>query len=123
MLEAHAADRTVRPEFKDPGAGVGQVVSYHRGHPLAAIVGTDEETTLLAAAAAAALGLPHNPPEAVRAAGNRRRFPARLADSGLCVTRFSLVPAGDVPARVAVPHLSEPWDCCAEPTPGQLAAI
>ena len=27
------------------------------------------------------------------------------------------------PAGAAVPHLSEPWYCCAEPTSGQLAAI
>ena len=123
MLEAHAAGRTVRLDFKDLGAGVGQVVAYHQGHSLAAIAGTDEETTLLAAAAAATLGLPHTPPEAVRAAGNKRRFRTRLANSGLCVPRFSMVPAGDDPARAAVPVLSEPWYHCAEPTTGQLATI
>jgi hypothetical protein len=31
--------------------------------------------------------------------------------------------APDAPARVTIPHLSEPWYCCAEPTSEQVALI
>ena len=37
----------------------------------------------------------------MRAAGNKHRFRTRLANSGLRVPRFSLVPVGDDPARAA----------------------
>jgi radical SAM superfamily enzyme YgiQ (UPF0313 family) len=35
----------------------------------------------------------------------------------------SLPPGFEQAARAAVPHLSEPWYCCAEPTPEQLGSI
>jgi biotin carboxylase len=68
---------------------------------LAAIVGVDDETTVIAAKASQALGLPHNAPESVEATGNKHRFRARLANSGLLAPRFTLIPVGGDLARAA----------------------
>jgi biotin carboxylase len=53
-------------------------------------VGVDEVTVVAAAAAAAALGLPHNPMEAVRAAGNKALMRAMLSRAGVPCPRHWL---------------------------------
>ncbi|MCH7485926.1 MAG: ATP-grasp domain-containing protein [Proteobacteria bacterium] len=99
VLESHG--RTVTVDFLDLEKGVRQIVAYAGRYPLLAIVPTDEETTLLAALASRELGLAHNTPESVEAAGNKFRFRTVLANSGLTVPRFSLYSTGDDPERLA----------------------
>ena len=99
LLESHG--RTVSVDFRDLDEGVRQIVAYAGRYPLVAIVPTDEETTLLAALASRALGLPHNTPGAVEAAGNKFRFRTVLANSGLKAPRFSLFSTADDPERLA----------------------
>ena len=99
VLERHG--RTVTVDFADPEKGVRQIVAYAGRYPLLAIVPTDDETTHLAALASRALGLPHNTPESVEAAGNKFRFRTVLANSGLAAPKFSLYSTGDDPERLA----------------------
>ena len=101
VLEQYSAGRTVTVDFKDVERGVAQIETYSRDYPLVAIVGVDDETTLIAATAAEALGLPHNTPESVEAAGNKHRFRTRLANSGLPAPRFTLFPVSEDPERAA----------------------
>ena len=101
VLEQYSQGRTVTLDFKDVARGVAQIVTYNGKHPVAAIVGVDDETTLIAAKASQALGLPHNAPEAVAATGNKHRFRTRLANSGLPAPRFTLLAVGDDPTRAA----------------------
>ena len=99
VLESHG--RTVTVDFRDLDLGVQRIVAYAGRYPLAAIVPTDEESTLLAALASRELGLDHNTPESVEAAGNKFRFRTVLANSGLKAPRFSLLSAADDPERLA----------------------
>lgn len=89
VLEALSRGQAFGLDLADIEAGVGRIVEYARRYPLAAIVPVDQETTVLAARAAQALNLPHNPPDAVMAAGDKYRFRAALANSGLNVPRFT----------------------------------
>jgi biotin carboxylase len=91
VLERYSDGGTLRLDLADSDAGLRQVIDYARRYPLRAIVAADEETTLIAAKAAAALGLPHNPAEAVAACLDKSRFRARLTEAGLPQPRFRLL--------------------------------
>lgn len=101
VLERFSKGRTVTVDFKAMDRGVAQIASYNSHYPLAAIIGIDQETTLLAARAAAALGLHHNAPASVEAAGNKHRFRVRMANSGLPVPWFTLLSLADDPSAHA----------------------
>ena len=101
VLEEFSQGGTVTIDFKDVERGTSQIVAYGGDYPLAAIIGVDDETTLIAAKASQALGLAHNPPESIEATANKHRFRTRLANSGLPVPRFTLLPVSGDPARAA----------------------
>lgn len=101
VLDALAGDRALSLDLRDPPRAVSRIRDYARRHPLAAVVGVDQETAVIAARAAAGLGLPHNDPEAVARAVDKRRFRSCLANSGLNVPRFATFAAGDDAARAA----------------------
>ena len=101
VLERYSNGRTVTLDFNDAEQGIAQIESYSRSFSLAAIVGVDDETTLIAAKASKALGLPHNAPESVEAAGNKHRFRTRLANSGLPAPQFRLISVDDDPVPAA----------------------
>ena len=66
---AHLArGATVALDFADPERAQAQMRAFAAEHPIEAVVGVDDDTTVLAAQVAAALGLPHTPVEAVKAA-------------------------------------------------------
>ena len=94
-LEALSGGGTVTVDLSDREHGVAQIVDYARTRPLAAIVAADEEATVVAAAASAALGLAHNAPDAVVAAGDKRRMRTALRDAGLAVPGFAVANLGD----------------------------
>ena len=112
VLEKYAEGGTVTLSFHDPERAIGQIRDYHRRYPLAAIVPTDEETTVMASRAAAALGLPHNAPKAVEAAGNKLLFRQALAAAGVAGPGFHLITedqdASDLAARQAYPCVLKP---------------
>jgi biotin carboxylase len=101
VLAQFSHGRTLSVAIKNIDRGVAQIASYNDDHPLAAIIGIDQETTLLAATASAALGLGHNSPASVEAAGDKHRFRSRLANSGLPVPWFTLLSLSDDPAALA----------------------
>jgi biotin carboxylase len=88
-------------DFGDANAVVSTVRAFHERHPIAAVVGVDDDTVAVAAEIGAALGLRHNPPVAARAAGDKYRQRMLLHDAGVPVPGFCLVDADTPPERVA----------------------
>jgi biotin carboxylase len=68
---------------------------------------------LLAAAAAEALGLPHNPVEAVDAARDKARMRERFADAGLLTPRFTTAAVDANPQTIAA---TVGYPCVVKPT-------
>ena len=101
VLEQFSDGGTTTVDFRSADHGLAQILDYHAEYPLGAIIGVDQETTLSAAKASQALGLRHNAPAAVEAAGNKHRFRSRLANSGLPAPWFSLLSLADGPAAHA----------------------
>ncbi len=75
-------------DFNDSDKGAARIAEYAREHPLAAVIGVDQETCLVAAKAGALIGLTHNQPEAVLAAGDKHLFRQKLHEAGLPGPRF-----------------------------------
>jgi biotin carboxylase len=75
----------------DPAVGAELLAS--RSGPVDAVVAADAPMLPLAAAVAAALGLPHNPAEAVLAAADKARQRQLWAAAGVAQPRFEIVPA------------------------------
>ena len=79
-------------DFRDPANAAAQIVESSRARPLAGVVPTSELTAVIAALAGERLGLPHNPPDAAFAAGNKALLRARLHRGGVATPSFSVVP-------------------------------
>ena len=58
-------------DFRNPAVCARTVAAFAAQRPIDAVVGVDEDTAVAAAAIAQALGLRHNPIDAVRAARNK----------------------------------------------------
>jgi biotin carboxylase len=93
--------RHLRLDFDDLGGSTARIIAFAQTYPLAAIVAVDDAGTLLAAAAAEALGLPHNPVEAVDAARDKARMRERFADAGLLTPRFTTAAIDANPETIA----------------------
>jgi len=111
-LEAFSRGRTVFFNFKTAEKGIAQIIAYAAKYPLRAIVPVDEETTYIAARAAQALGLPHNPPDAVALTLDKYRFRQCQAQAGLpapAVTRLTIYDDPAAPAaKAAYPVVLKP---------------
>jgi biotin carboxylase len=88
-------------DFARPGEAVERVLAFAREHPVDAVLAADDDGVPVAAEAAAALGLPHHPPAAVRAARSKLATRERLAAAGLPGPVFGAFPLDEDPARVA----------------------
>lgn len=99
--------------FRDRARCVETAVEFARNHPLDAIVGVDEETIVVASAISAAVGLPHNPVEAVVAARNKARLRATLARSGVPSPRHWLFHRTDDPGSAS---RTVTYPCVLKPT-------
>ena len=93
--------RALRVDFRRPDAATLAIAGYARERPLDAIVPVDDEATLVAARAAAALGLPHNPVEAVAASKDKERSRECLVAAGLRAQRFTTFRADMDPQQAA----------------------
>jgi biotin carboxylase len=87
--------RGVILDLTDPASAVDQIVAFAATHPLNAIVQTDDETAVVAAAASARLGLPHNPPEAARAARRKDELRRLLQAAGVRTPRHQVLALDD----------------------------
>jgi biotin carboxylase len=79
-------------DFAHPQEASRQARDFAAAHPVDAVVAVDDQATLAAAVISEALGLPQNPAAAVRAALNKYLARGRMADAGLAVPAFRLVP-------------------------------
>ena len=75
-------------DFSAPAAATQTIVEFAATHPIAAIVGVDDDTTLLATTASEALGLPHNPIESAKATRDKYRLRHTLATCGVPCPQF-----------------------------------
>jgi biotin carboxylase len=93
--------RQLRLDFENVKGSTERIVAFAQTHPLAAIVAVDDAGTVLAAAAAEALGLAHNPIDAVEAARDKARMRARFAEAGLLTPRFTTAAIEANPRTIA----------------------
>ncbi len=100
-LAALMEGRQLRLDFHDVERSTQRIVALAKDHPLNAVVAVDDTGTLLAASAAQALGLAHNPVDAVEAARDKARMRQRFQASGLLTPGFRTVDADDDPNGVA----------------------
>ena len=75
----------------DPDASTRRILA--RAGPVDAVVAADTPMLMLAASVAAQMGLPHNPPDAVRNATDKARQRQRWAAAGIAQPAFRIVPA------------------------------
>ena len=112
-------------DFSTPVAATQAIVEFAKAHPIATIVGVDDDTTLLATIASEALGLPHNPVESAKATRNKYRLRHTLATRGVSCPKFSRFSICDdiaeIRNRVDFPCVIKPLSLSAEPrcNPGQ----
>lgn len=103
-------------DFTDPERAVSSVADFNGEYPLAAIVAAEDEGTILAAAASTALGLPHNPVEAVRTARRKDLFREALRDAALPSPRFETFGVDEDPDSVAARAAEYPgFPCVVKP--------
>ncbi len=90
-------------DFGEPDGAARDIAERFRGESrrLAAVIPTDERTARVAACASRNLGLPHNPPGAAAAAGDKLRFRRAMSFAGLPHPPFSPLRAGDDPGPAA----------------------
>jgi biotin carboxylase len=111
-LARQAPNTTLALDLRHPERAARQIAAFAAEQPLAAVVGVDDDTTLVAALAAQALGLPHNPVEAVRASRDKYVAHQRFAAAGLPSPRCALVPLDADPAAAA---REAPYPCVLKP--------
>ncbi len=75
-------------DFTDPEGAARALADAVRAREPRAVLGTDDQTAVIAARTARLLGLPHDPPEAVEAARNKRLSRERLRTGGVPVPRL-----------------------------------
>lgn len=74
--------------FRDPNIGTQSIREYAYTHPIAAIIGVDDDTTMLATTASAALGLRHNPISSALATRNKFHLRQTLEAKGISVPNY-----------------------------------
>ncbi|WP_242394710.1 ATP-grasp domain-containing protein [Anaeromyxobacter oryzisoli] len=77
-------------DYRRPTRAAEQIAAAARDRPIRAIVPASDSTAVIAALAAERLGLPYNPPDAARRAGDKHASRVALRDAGLPVPPFAL---------------------------------
>jgi len=88
-------------DLRDPDKAAEQIVAFATQNPVSAVIQTDDETAVVAAVASARLDLPHNPPEAARAARRKDELRRILRAAGVATPAHEVFTLDDDPARVA----------------------
>lgn len=101
VLADLAPGGAVSLDFSRPGDSVRSILEEAEQGAFDAVVAAEDEGVLLAAEAARALDLPHDSPEAVRAARDKYLFRRRTAGAGIPTPAFRLVDLDADIARVA----------------------
>lgn len=100
-------------DFRDHAGAAAKAAELSRSHPIAAVVGVDEDTAVVAAAIAKALGLPSNPPEAAEAARDKAALRRLLNAAGVPNPRSRVFPLDGGPDG---PSGSVCYPCVLKPT-------
>jgi len=96
-------------DFDDPEGAARGLAEAVRPREPRAVLGTDDRTAVIAARAAQLLGLPHDAPDAVEAARNKRLSRERLRDAKVPVPRFRVLDLdAPVPQDVPFPCVVKP---------------
>jgi biotin carboxylase len=96
-------------DFTDPDGAARALAEAVRPREPKAVLGTDDQTAVIAARAARLLGLPHDAPEALDAARNKRLSRERLRAAGVPVPWFRTLELGEpAPADVPFPCVVKP---------------
>jgi biotin carboxylase len=99
-------------DFAEPERAAQQAAEFARRHPLAGVVGVDDDTAVVAAAIAERLGVKGTPTAAALAARDKQLQRRKLAERGVPVPRFELHALGenvtDLAARVRYPCVLKP---------------
>ena len=88
-------------DFRDPEASARKVEDFTNAYPISAVVGVDEDTAVTAAVISRALGLPSNPPEAVRASRDKAILRRRLDAAGVPNPKSRVFAIDGDPAQAA----------------------
>jgi len=98
--------------FSDPPAAARRAKEFAQAYPIDAVVGVDDGSVLPAAAIAAALGMPHNPVDAVAKARNKYLMRQALEAAGLPYPPYALFcvddDASEIAGRVPYPCVLKP---------------
>ena len=89
ILEDPWQDDALPLRFEEVQESAGKIVEHSKRVPIDAIIPLGDRPTRVAAVASRALGLPHNPPEAVEVAGNKHLSRQRFKTFGIRVPHFS----------------------------------
>jgi len=101
VFAAQQPERLVTFDFASLERATGEAAAFASRHPVAAVVGVDDDTAILAAAIAEALGLAHNPVAATLAARNKHLQRLALSAAGVPVPGFRLHRLAEDPEAVA----------------------
>lgn len=88
-------------DFSHPDDATRTIVEQAAVTPFDAVISVDDSASLLAAKASAALGLPHNAPDAARAARDKHVMRERLRAGGVPAPHFTPCRLSDDPATLA----------------------
>lgn len=94
-LQTLTPGSTLTLDFGDTEGAREAIEEFHRSYPIGAVVATEDETTALAASVGTALGLPHNPFEAVSSTRSKLSLRQALAQEGLPSPTFHVLDLGD----------------------------
>jgi biotin carboxylase len=112
QLDDPWADRAIPVRFWDDRHAVDAILDAHQTAPIDGIVAVGDRPAVLAADAAQALGLPGNPPEAVRASRNKLASRQAFQQAGLPTPAFFDVSVTDdahaLEARCTYPAVIKP---------------
>ena len=112
VMAADRADQLVRVDPRRPEWSAGRIVAFAQRFPLDAVVAADDEGVVMAAVAASELGLPHNPPEAVRATRDKVAMRRIFTAASLPQPAYHVIGSDDDPvaacATVGFPCVVKP---------------
>ncbi|MDP3912039.1 MAG: ATP-grasp domain-containing protein [Gemmatimonadales bacterium] len=100
-LEATNPAGLLTLDFQDPAHAAEQAREFSAQHPVAAVVGVDDDTAVIAAHVAGRLALRGNPVAAALAARDKHRQRQLLAAAGVPVPRFALHRLDEDPTALA----------------------
>ena len=91
-------------DFLNLAESLDKVITFSATYPLDAIFSTDEEGVLLASALSKALGLPHNPHEAIRATQDKSLLRTLLSNAGVPTPQGACFSITEPPDKIEVTY-------------------